>query len=73
MRRLLPDASDKALDLLLKLLEVDPCKRLSAAAALEHPYLAWIKHDAPEVGRHRKEREGRGVSGWGWERPEDPP
>ena len=38
-----PGASESALSLLKSLLTVDPRKRTTAAAALEHPYLAGVR------------------------------
>lgn len=42
-RTLFPTASDDAIDLLDKLLEFDPAKRLSAHEALAHPYMQAIE------------------------------
>ena len=46
------NASDDAIDLLIHLLHFDPEKRLTAAAALDHPYIAQF-HD-PSVERVAK-------------------
>lgn len=46
---LLPDAPPDALDLLSRLLCFDPAHRLSAAEALDHPYVAAYHEPALEV------------------------
>ncbi|KAG2392959.1 hypothetical protein C9374_009536 [Naegleria lovaniensis] len=40
---LFPNASSEALDLLAKMLEWDPDKRITAEQALHHPYLSFIR------------------------------
>lgn len=43
-----PHASEDALDLLTKLLQFNPSKRLSAAEALAHPYVAQFHNPDDE-------------------------
>lgn len=43
LQTLLPNASEEAIDLLEKLLEFDPAKRLTATQALAHPYLQALE------------------------------
>nr|AAF36693.2 mitogen-activated protein kinase [Pfiesteria piscicida] len=45
----LPEASEVCLDLLLKLLDKVPSTRISAAEALEHPYLQHLRDPAGET------------------------
>lgn len=47
LRELFPTASPEALDLLKKLLEFNPRKRITAQEALQHPYIAKF-HDPEE-------------------------
>ncbi len=47
-KRLYPHANPLALDLMGKLLEFDPSKRITAAEALKHPYLAHYHHEEDE-------------------------
>ncbi len=42
-RTVFPNASDEAIDLLDKLLQVDPLQRLSVDQALAHPYMQPIE------------------------------
>jgi len=49
LRKIFSKASEPALDLLSKMLEVDPRKRISVAKALEHPYLQEHHNPAKEV------------------------
>ena len=48
MRTIFPKASRDAADLLKKLLVFDPAKRLTAADALRHPYVANFHDPANE-------------------------
>ena len=43
------DISDSAKDLVRKLLQVDPKKRLTAAEALRHPWLIWVNQKVSEL------------------------
>lgn len=47
LKAMFPETEPNLVDLLAQLLHFDPTKRLSAAQALEHPYLAAYR-DAPE-------------------------
>jgi len=49
LRKIFATASELALDLLTRLLEVDPRKRISVEEALEHPYLKEHHNPAKEV------------------------
>lgn len=51
--QLFPDASPDATDLLERLLQFNPEKRLTADEALRHPYLAQFHNpdDEPSCGR----------------------
>lgn len=40
LRSIITSLDDKGLDLLQQLLQYDPCKRITAKAALQHPYFA---------------------------------
>jgi len=46
-----PDASPEAIDLLGKMLVIDPTKRITIQEALEHPYLSSL-HDPGTVWDH---------------------
>jgi serine/threonine protein kinase len=50
-RRLYPSASDVALDLLEKLLDFDPSRRITVEQALAHPYLETY-HDPADEPMH---------------------
>jgi len=47
-KELFPDADEKVLDLLKKLLCFDPRKRITASEALEHPYLKNVREASEE-------------------------
>lgn len=47
-KKLFPSASDNAIDLLEKLLDFDPTKRITVEEALVHPYLATYHDPADE-------------------------
>lgn len=51
LQQLLPQANPLALDLLSKLLELDPSRRLTAAAAMEHPYFAQLHEPSSAITR----------------------
>ena len=48
LTRLFPTASEEAADLLAKLLHFNPNKRITAAEALMHPYVAQFHSPAEE-------------------------
>lgn len=48
LAEIFPTASDEALDLLNKLLQFNPEKRLTAEEALEHPYVAQFHNEDDE-------------------------
>jgi mitogen-activated protein kinase 1/3 len=56
LRQLLPDACPQAIDLITKLLEFDPRNRLSANAALEHPFVAEFRDEETEIEADRNLR-----------------
>jgi len=45
-----PDADPLAIDLLEKMLQFDPRKRIDVLAALKHPWLAQLHDEAAEPG-----------------------
>lgn len=47
-RELIPNTSEHAFDLLHKLLDINPDKRIIADAALRHPYLSQFHNPADE-------------------------
>jgi len=47
-----PDADPDALDLLEKMLQFDPHKRITVLEALIHPYLAAIRSEEPSAPGH---------------------
>lgn len=49
MSRLLPDACPLACDLIEKLLQFDPARRLSAKDALQHPFVAEYRDKETEI------------------------
>ena len=48
LRNMFPDAPDDALDLMQKLLQFNPQKRLTAEEALQHPYVAHFHNPEDE-------------------------
>jgi len=48
-KAMFPNASSKALDLLQKLLQFNPNKRITVEEALEHPYVAFFHHPEEEI------------------------
>jgi serine/threonine protein kinase len=42
LRELVPALEDEGMDLLEKLLQSDPANRITAADAMQHPYLAEV-------------------------------
>ena len=48
LRKMFPDAPDDALDLMQKLLQFNPQKRLTAEEALQHPYVAHFHNPEDE-------------------------
>lgn len=48
-RALFPDANPLAIDLLEKMLQFNPAKRITVEEALAHPYLAQIHDPASEI------------------------
>lgn len=51
--QIFPNASDEAADLLLRLLQFNPKKRLSADEALRHPFVAQFHNPSDEPGCSR--------------------
>lgn len=45
IQQLLPNADPQAVDLLAKILQLDPDRRISAAAAMAHPYFATVHEE----------------------------
>ena len=43
-----PDASPKSIDLMERMLQFDPRKRITVEEALQHPYLAQLHDPASE-------------------------
>ena len=50
LRARYPDASQEAVDLLSRMLVIDPGKRITVAQALEHPYLSSLHDPGGWVG-----------------------
>jgi len=48
-KSMFPNASPKALDLLQKLLQFNPNKRITVEEALEHPYVSFFHHPEEEI------------------------
>jgi mitogen-activated protein kinase 1/3 len=67
-----PEADPLAIDLLEKMLQFDPRKRIHVHAALKHPWLAQLHDESAEpaaVGesvmrRLGRQTKGAGESGW---------
>lgn len=47
-RAMYPDASPKSIDLMERMLQFDPRKRITVEEALQHPYLAQLHDPASE-------------------------
>lgn len=47
-RNMYPDASPKSIDLMERMLQFDPRKRITVEEALQHPYLAQLHDPASE-------------------------
>ncbi len=47
-RKLFPDADPLAIDLMEKMLQFDPRKRIDVIQALKHPWLAQLHEEAAE-------------------------
>eukprot|EP00929_Paragymnodinium_shiwhaense_P032355 TRINITY_DN17945_c0_g1_i3.p1 TRINITY_DN17945_c0_g1~~TRINITY_DN17945_c0_g1_i3.p1 ORF type:complete len:427 (-),score=73.31 TRINITY_DN17945_c0_g1_i3:856-2136(-) len=63
LKDFVPSASDDCIDLLRRLLEKDPTKRISASDALAHPYVAYL-HDPTGEGVAEKPFSWAFDSGW---------
>lgn len=51
LKELLPKASEQALDLISRMLTVNPSKRITVAEALEHPYFSKLHDPTDEPTR----------------------
>jgi len=49
LKELIPEASREAIDLMTKLMEWNPSKRIKAAAALQHPYFAGLDKESVNI------------------------
>ncbi len=47
-RNMYPDATPKSIDLMERMLQFDPRKRITVEEALQHPYLAQLHDPASE-------------------------
>ena len=54
-KQVFPDASANAIDLLARMLQFDPRKRITVEEALQHPYLAQLHDPAAEPAAPRED------------------
>ena len=53
-KQVFPDASSQAIDLLARMLQFDPRKRITVEEALQHPYLAQLHDPSAEPAAPRE-------------------
>ena len=53
-RAMYPDASSKSIDLMERMLQFDPRKRITVEEALQHPYLSQLHDPASEPSAPRE-------------------